>query len=299
MDLEGPGRDVQVGRTSPYPEEFRRDAVELYRAAGGKRTYAAVAADLGITGETLRTWVRKDTAQPAPERRDDGSGPDPADELARRLETAQCPRRVILPGPQTRVAPRTALGLEGTHEARAVPLAVVLQPASASLRSRLPHTDRVRTAADHITYAVTRCMKPGVHSQGSTSGLRNGGIPLSIPPDSGPGITPPHPPTRTSAFRFTHRLGRILVKSYGVGPQPPASALCAEHAHSDRVRTPTITCGLKPSQPAPQNPGHIKGLHRTRGSSRRPTWHAGPATPPSPTTSACRRLRRVTATSRS
>jgi transposase len=86
MDLEGPGRDVQVGGTSSSPEEFRRDAVALYRAADGKRTYAAVAGDLGITGETLRTWVRKDTAQPAPERPGDGSGPDPDDELARLRE---------------------------------------------------------------------------------------------------------------------------------------------------------------------------------------------------------------------
>jgi transposase len=31
----------------------------LYRAAGGKRTYAAVAADVGVTGETLRSWVRQ------------------------------------------------------------------------------------------------------------------------------------------------------------------------------------------------------------------------------------------------
>ena len=38
-----------MGRKSPYPEEFRKDAVALYRAAAGKRTYAAVAADLGIT----------------------------------------------------------------------------------------------------------------------------------------------------------------------------------------------------------------------------------------------------------
>ncbi len=37
------------------PEEFRKDAVALYRAAVGKRTYAAVAADLGITAESLRT----------------------------------------------------------------------------------------------------------------------------------------------------------------------------------------------------------------------------------------------------
>lgn len=67
MDLDGPGRDVQVGRRSPYPEEFRKDAVALYRAAAGKRTYAAVAADLGITAESLRMWVRKDETQAAPE----------------------------------------------------------------------------------------------------------------------------------------------------------------------------------------------------------------------------------------
>ncbi|MGD3109775.1 transposase [Streptomyces sp. YGL11-2] len=46
-------------RKSPYPAEFRNDAVALYRAAGGKRTYAAVAADVGVTGETLRRWVRQ------------------------------------------------------------------------------------------------------------------------------------------------------------------------------------------------------------------------------------------------
>ncbi|MGJ3561941.1 hypothetical protein ACR6C2_42140 [Streptomyces sp. INA 01156] len=49
-----------MGRKSPYPEEFGQDAVALHRAAGGKRTYPAVAADLGITAELLRTWLRKD-----------------------------------------------------------------------------------------------------------------------------------------------------------------------------------------------------------------------------------------------
>lgn len=48
-----------MGRKSPYPAEFRDDAVALYRAAGGKRTHAAVAADVGATGETLRSWVRQ------------------------------------------------------------------------------------------------------------------------------------------------------------------------------------------------------------------------------------------------
>ncbi len=53
-----------MGRQSPYPEEFRKNAVALYRASGGRHTYAAVAPELGITGETLRTRVRKDTTQP-------------------------------------------------------------------------------------------------------------------------------------------------------------------------------------------------------------------------------------------
>ncbi|MEV6332995.1 transposase [Streptomyces sp. NPDC051909] len=48
-----------MGRRSPYPAEFRNDAVALYRAAGGKRTYAAVATDVGVTGETPRSWVRQ------------------------------------------------------------------------------------------------------------------------------------------------------------------------------------------------------------------------------------------------
>ncbi|WP_331732972.1 IS3 family transposase (plasmid) [Streptomyces avidinii] len=77
-----------MGRRSPYPEEFRKDAVALYRAAAGKRTYAAVAADLGITAESLRTWVRKDEAQAAPEGRD--GSVSTTDELARlRVENAR------------------------------------------------------------------------------------------------------------------------------------------------------------------------------------------------------------------
>jgi transposase len=88
MDLDGPGRDVLVGRKSPYPEEFRRDAVVLYRAAAGKRTYAAVAADPGITAESLRMWVRKDEAQAVPGRHD--AGGSQAEELARlRAENAR------------------------------------------------------------------------------------------------------------------------------------------------------------------------------------------------------------------
>lgn len=48
-----------------------KDVVALYRAAGSKRTYAAVAANLGITAESMRTWVRKEyESQALPERRE-------------------------------------------------------------------------------------------------------------------------------------------------------------------------------------------------------------------------------------
>ncbi|MYQ82291.1 hypothetical protein GTY51_01110 [Streptomyces sp. SID4936] len=77
MDLDDQG-EVQVGRESPYPEEFRKEVVALYRAAGGKRTYAA---DLGITATYVRTWVRKENeSQALPEHRE--AGGSPAGELA-------------------------------------------------------------------------------------------------------------------------------------------------------------------------------------------------------------------------
>lgn len=44
-----------------YSEEFKRDAVRL--ATSSKRTRAEVARELGISGETLRTWVRAFAAE--------------------------------------------------------------------------------------------------------------------------------------------------------------------------------------------------------------------------------------------
>ncbi len=59
-----------------------------YRAAAGKRTYAAVAADLGITAESLRTWVRRNEAEAVPGRRE--AGGSEAEEPARlRAENAR------------------------------------------------------------------------------------------------------------------------------------------------------------------------------------------------------------------
>jgi transposase-like protein len=39
----------------PYPPEFRREAVALFRSSG--RSLNEVAGDLGISTETLRIWV--------------------------------------------------------------------------------------------------------------------------------------------------------------------------------------------------------------------------------------------------
>ena len=41
----------------PYPPEFRREAVELYRRSG--RPLREVAVDLGIAIESLRSWVKQ------------------------------------------------------------------------------------------------------------------------------------------------------------------------------------------------------------------------------------------------
>ena len=41
----------------PYPPEFRREAVELYRRSG--RPLREIAVDLGVSTETLRIWSRQ------------------------------------------------------------------------------------------------------------------------------------------------------------------------------------------------------------------------------------------------
>lgn len=53
-----------MGRPAKYPEEFRREAVALYR--GSDRSRAEVAKSLGISDGSLASWVKAVEAAEAP-----------------------------------------------------------------------------------------------------------------------------------------------------------------------------------------------------------------------------------------
>lgn len=61
----------------PYPPEFRHEAVRLVEATG--RSVPQVAAELGVSGESLRNWLRQ--AQLDRGERDDGLTTEERDEL--------------------------------------------------------------------------------------------------------------------------------------------------------------------------------------------------------------------------
>lgn len=53
-----------MGHPAKYPEEFRREAVELYRSS--ERSRAEVAKSLGISDGSLATWVKAADAAEEP-----------------------------------------------------------------------------------------------------------------------------------------------------------------------------------------------------------------------------------------
>ena len=75
-----------VPKTRPaYPDEFRREAVQMLRAG---RTPRELAESLGVSQQTLRNWRRQD--QIDRRERDDGPTSDEQDELRRlRRENAR------------------------------------------------------------------------------------------------------------------------------------------------------------------------------------------------------------------
>jgi transposase len=77
---------VSVPKTRPaYPEQFRREAIELLRAG---RTPRELAESLGVSQQTLRNWRRQDELDHHD--RDDGLTSDEREELRRlRRENAR------------------------------------------------------------------------------------------------------------------------------------------------------------------------------------------------------------------
>ena len=63
----------------PYPEEFKREAIELVRISS--KSQRQIAEDLGISDVTLRNWVKQ--AERDEGKRADGLSTDEREELAR------------------------------------------------------------------------------------------------------------------------------------------------------------------------------------------------------------------------
>jgi transposase len=71
--------DVLVSRRSKYPEQFRRDAIELVNTSD--RPLRQIARELGVNHETLRSWVN--VAKQAAEAGSPAEDPEEAQELQR------------------------------------------------------------------------------------------------------------------------------------------------------------------------------------------------------------------------
>lgn len=77
-----------MGRPAKYPEEFRREAVQLVRSS--QRPVAEVARSLGIAEGTLWNWVKVDRDIRERDAAPDALSESERDELKRlRKETAQ------------------------------------------------------------------------------------------------------------------------------------------------------------------------------------------------------------------
>lgn len=76
-----------------YPQQFKADAVALYRSRPGA-TIAQIADDLGINRETLRSWIRIDDQQRGASPTSRPGGPPTPDAGSVEAENAALRRRV-------------------------------------------------------------------------------------------------------------------------------------------------------------------------------------------------------------
>src|SRR5260370_9611120 len=89
----------------PYPPEFRTEAIRLARTSG--KPHAQVARELGMTGETLRLWLKQADLDEG--KRRDGLTSDEQEELRRlrRENRIYRERRAILKKPAAFFAQET------------------------------------------------------------------------------------------------------------------------------------------------------------------------------------------------
>ena len=73
--------------TRPYPEAFRREAIELARSQKG--SLREIAQDLGICHETLRHWLKQADIETSTDERSE------LRELRRRIRTLEQEREIL------------------------------------------------------------------------------------------------------------------------------------------------------------------------------------------------------------
>src|SRR5918994_41302 len=105
---------VSVPKTRPaYPEQFRREAIELLRAGRSPRELSE---SLGVSQQTLRNWRRQE--QVDRHERDDGLTSDEREELRRlRRENARLTQEAAISGLVRRKRGRTTIRVPGVRVA--------------------------------------------------------------------------------------------------------------------------------------------------------------------------------------
>jgi transposase len=83
MEKSGRGR-------GPYPPEFRREAVELYRSSG--KSLRVISEELGISIESLRSWSKQQEVDVG-ER--EGLTSDEREELRRKVKRLEQEREIL------------------------------------------------------------------------------------------------------------------------------------------------------------------------------------------------------------
>jgi transposase len=64
LDATGVREGVSVSnRNRKYSPEFRAEAVRLYRSVKGEKSMRELAVELGVSNETLRSWIKQADSQ--------------------------------------------------------------------------------------------------------------------------------------------------------------------------------------------------------------------------------------------